>query len=64
MKFDKYVKLIAKHRKDMHDTFCPINIEKNEIIIGLSLIGFCDGEVVGEFDEDTNELTLYEVQKK
>jgi len=64
MMFDKYVKLVAKHHKDMPDTFCPINIEKKEIIIGLSLIGFCDGEIVGEYNEDTNKLTLYEVNKK
>lgn len=64
MSKDKYVKLVAKHREDMPDTFCPINIEKNEIIVGLSLIGFCDGKVVGEYNEDTNKLTLYGANKK
>ena len=57
--FEKYVKLVAEHRKDMPDCFCPIDIDNGSIVIGLSLIGFCDGEVVGEYNEDTEKLTLY-----
>jgi len=57
----KYVRLVAKHRLDMPECYCPIDVQKNEIIIGLSLIGFCDGECIGEYNEDTGKLTLYEL---
>lgn len=42
------------------DVYSPID-EKGRILVGLALIGFVPkgAEVVGEFDEETNELKLY-----
>ena len=53
--FDKYVKLQGK-LYDETDSYCPVN-EKGQLVVGLTLIGFCDGEVIGDYDMDTMEFT-------
>jgi hypothetical protein len=60
---ETYVKLKQSSEQSGIDTYCPIDIEKHQLVIGLSLIGFVpkDAEIIGEFDEETNKLTL---QKK
>lgn len=59
---ETYVKIVKKNRpKDIPVTYCPIDIEKHEITLGLSLIGFYPkgAKVVGTFNEDTEKLILY-----
>jgi hypothetical protein len=62
---ETYVKIVGKERtKDWPDTYCPIDLEKKSVLLGLTLIGFVpDGaEVVGEYNEDTNELCFSQKQ--
>lgn len=64
--FETYVKIITKHKpKDMPPTYCPIDIEKNCMTIGLSLIGFYPkgAVVVGTYNEDTETLRIYKKYK-
>jgi hypothetical protein len=67
MSLETYVKIVGKERtEDWPDTYCPIDIDETgkvkQITIGLSLIGFVPegAQIVGEYDEDTDKLTLYE----
>ena len=53
-----YVKLVGKHYENMPDTFCPIDEQNGSIIIGLSLVGFCDGAVVGTYNVDTGKVEV------
>jgi len=63
---ETYVKLKQASERSGIDTVCPIDVEKHEITIGLSLIGFVPegSEVVGEFDEVTDKLRLYGQKRK
>jgi len=63
---ETYVKLKQASKRSGIDTVCPIDVEKHEITIGLSLIGFVPegSEVVGEFDEVTDKLRLYGQKRK
>lgn len=67
MSLETYVRMISKHKpKDFPTTYCPIDIEKEEITLGLSLIGFYPkgAKVVGTFNEDTQKLKLFNSQRK
>jgi len=63
---EAYVKLKQASKRSGMDICCPIDVEKHEITIGLSLIGFVPegNEVVGEFDEATDKLNLYGQKRK
>ncbi len=62
MSLETYVRVVTKHKpKGMPTTYCPIDIEKGSITLGLSLVGFYPkgAEVVGIFNEDTETLKLF-----
>jgi hypothetical protein len=59
---ETYVKMISRNKgTDFPDVYCPIDVEKHSITLGLSLIGFYpeNAEVIGEYDEDTDKLVFY-----
>jgi len=59
---ETYVRMVNKHKpKGFPVTYCPINIDKHEITLGLSLIGFYHkgAQIVGIFNTNTEKLTLY-----
>lgn len=61
----KYVKLTGKHYDNMSNIYCPIDEKDKSVITGLTLVGFCDDEIIGEYNMDTNTLTLQkEVEEK
>jgi hypothetical protein len=58
---EKYVKMKRRTVGNL-EVFCPIDKEKHVILVGLTLIGFVPkgSEVIGEYDEETDELILFE----
>jgi hypothetical protein len=53
---ETYVKIKEAIREDgMPNTYCPIDIEKKTVTLGLTLIGFVpkDADIVGEFEPST-----------
>jgi hypothetical protein len=63
---ETYVRMVNKHKpKGFPATYCPIDVEKGEITIGLSLIGCYPkgAKIVGTFNEDTQKLTLFKSQQ-
>jgi hypothetical protein len=60
---EQWVRLRGRIHEGMPPAFCPIefNLDKTKfkLIIGLVYIGTPEGEKIGEFNEDTEKLTLY-----
>ncbi len=59
---ETFVKIVSKNKpSSLPDTYCPIDVEKRKIVIGLSLCGFYPegAKIIGEYDEDTEKLTFY-----
>lgn len=59
---ENFVKIVSKNKpSSLPDTYCPIDVEKQEIMIGVSLVGFYPegGKIIGEYDEDTRKLLFY-----
>ena len=63
---ETYVKLKTSSDELGTDVFCPIKLATHEIVIGLTIIGSIpdDGAVIGEFDEETNTIKLYDKKVK
>lgn len=62
MSLETYVRMVNKHKpKDMPATYCPVDIEKGCVTLGLSLIGFYPkgAKVVGTYDERMGTLKLF-----
>jgi hypothetical protein len=53
---ETYVKIKEAIREEgMPDTYCPINLEKKTVTLGLTLIGFVPegAQIVGEYEPST-----------
>ena len=59
---ETFVKIVSKNKPtSLPDTYCPIDVEKQRIALGVSLIGFYPegAKVIGEYDEDTEKMSYY-----
>ncbi len=61
---EQWVRLRGQIHDGMPPAFCPIEFSSDKtsfkLILGLVYIGTPDGEKIGEFNEDTEKLTLYD----
>jgi len=66
-KKDIWVRFRGLAHEGMPPAHCPIKIEKNgviKVVFGMVYIGTPDGKIIGEYNEDTQKLRLFDSDKE